>query len=94
MNDKFFNEREWSYLDVICTAIRESEEWLSANSQEEAIPEIPLMDGTMEVNHVIFTCFIDESWKDNEQTSGIRWIIELQDGMSRTTDLLGLKGTC
>lgn len=37
-----------------------------------------------------FTCFIDGSWKADDPTSGVDWVLELQDG---TTDLIGLQGS-
>lgn len=78
-------------MDVIGTTRRESEEWMLANYHELEIHETPLMDGTLEMNHAVFTCFVDMSWKGNEKTSGIGCVLELQDG---TTYLIGLKGTC
>ena len=37
----------------------------------------------------IFTCRVDGSWKNDGTTSGVGWILQLQDG---SIDLLGLQG--
>lgn len=36
-----------------------------------------------------FTCRVDGSWKHDGTTSGVKWIIQLQDG---SIDLVGLQG--
>lgn len=43
----------------------------------------------LELNTATFTCFFDGSWKADEPTSRVGWVVELQDG---ATDLLGIKG--
>lgn len=45
---------------------------------------------TLNLHTPTFTCFVDGSWKDDELTSKVDWVLELQDG---TMDLVGIQGS-
>ena len=88
-NEKLFNGREFSPMDTIDLAIRECNAWFLANevidpgeSTMECIPRTPTEVPT-------FICRVDGSWKNDETTSGVGWILQLQDG---SIDILGLQG--
>lgn len=66
-------------------ATKEYRELFQANTTEHAPArnfdrDSPLTQG-------IFTCFVDGSWKTNDRTSVVGWVLQLQDG---TIDLLSL----
>ena len=88
-NEKLFNGRDFSPMDTIDLATRECNAWFLANEEIdpgesiiECIPRTPTEVPT-------FICRVDGSWKNDETTSGIGWILQLQDG---SIDILGLQG--
>lgn len=65
-------------------------EWHLANDPNEDKADTQETSPRQETPTATFTCFLDGSWKlRREPTSGIGWVLELQDG---TTDLIGIKG--
>ena len=76
-NEKLFNGRDFSPMDTIDLAIRECNAWFLANE------EIDPGESTMECNTrtptevPTFICRVDGSWKNDETTSGVGWILQL-----------------
>lgn len=48
------------------------------------------LDTLYESTTTTFTCFVDGSWKNDDHTSEVRWVLELQVG---TMDLLVSRGS-
>lgn len=90
-NAKLFSNIKWSPVDIVNTARSESEASHLANSSEETAAIVLVIVTAHDMSTSTFKCFVDGSWKVDDQTSGIRCVLELQDD---TTDLLGLNGVC
>ncbi|XP_048628884.1 uncharacterized protein LOC125599899 [Brassica napus] len=86
-NEKLFNGREFSPMDTIDLAIRECNAWFLAN--EVIDPGESTMEPRTPIEVPTFICRVDGSWKNDETTSGVGWILQLQDG---SIDILGLQG--
>ncbi|KAF8090276.1 hypothetical protein N665_0481s0013 [Sinapis alba] len=87
-NEKLFNGRELSPLDTTDLASRECNAWFSANEEVE-VGEINPNERQITPETPTFICRVDGSWKSDDHTSGVGWILQLQDGL---IDLLGLHG--
>lgn len=88
-NEKLLNGRDFSSMDTVELASRECNAWFLANQEEDPRETV---SETLPGNHLetpTFTCRVDCSWKHDEATSEIGWILHLQDG---SIDLLILQG--
>lgn len=88
-NDKIFNNLDRSPTDILDIVYKESLERSTANGSEDVSMDNRAYGVIHEPATTTFTCFIDWSWKVDELTSGVGWVLELQDD---TIDLLGIQG--
>lgn len=88
-NEKLFTGRDLSPMDTTNLALRECNAWFLASQEEELEGNFTKSVTTNPTELPTFTCRIDGSWKHDETTSGVGWILLLQDG---SIDLLGLRG--
>lgn len=79
-NDKLFNNVDWSPLNIIEVAKRESKAWFLANSEIGATISVPEVNNTLDLISATFTCFVDGSWEVDDQTSRVDWVLKLQYG--------------
>lgn len=88
-NDKLFNNVDRTPLDILDITHKETRDWFMVNYAEGEPHPNPLNDEVTVTHSAMFTCYIDGSWKEGDQTYGVGWVLELHDG---TTNLLGIHG--
>lgn len=89
LNDKVFNDIDRSSPDILERARKEATtQFLGNGSIDDSNLNRQIVISTMDPT-VPFICFLDGSWKEDDPTNGIGWILQLQDG---ETDLLRLRG--
>lgn len=71
-NDKFLSNINWSPMDILEIARKESE-WYLTNCLENAITEVMHSDRSLYLNTTTFIYFVEESWKEDESNSGVDW---------------------
>ncbi|WZZ15781.1 hypothetical protein YC2023_108870 [Brassica napus] len=76
-------------MDTTKLASRECSAWLIANQEEDPRETVSIFLPGNHLETPTFTCRVDGSWKHDDATSKVGWILHLQDG---SIDLRSLQG--
>lgn len=76
-------------IDTVDLAARECNGWHNANQEEEPEEAAVVWNLGDQLDPPVSICRVDGPWKNDETTSVVGWILQLQDG---SINLLGFKG--